>query len=264
MNLLATLGLVWALAAAVMFAGWRWQSRYRNAGLVDVLWSALLAVSAVLLAWRGSGAVAPRVLLALLGGGWALRLATHLGVRVSREREDGRYQALRARWGNDQRRWFVFFQLQALSVPLFTLPFAAVAANRKPSVIGLGAGVLLWLIGVLGESIADRQLARFRAKPGHRNLSCRAGLWRYSRHPNYFFEWVHWFAYAAWSIGAPFALLGWAGPVTMFVFLRFLSGVPWTERQALRSRGEDYRDYQRRTAAFFPWFPRRSDPGVTR
>jgi steroid 5-alpha reductase family enzyme len=264
MNSLEALGLLWGLAIGVMCGGWLWQRRRRNAGIADVLWSALLAVCAVLLAANGTGARSARVLLALLGGGWALRLAIHLAVRVGHEEEDGRYRALRARWAGDQRRWFGFFQFQALSVPLFALPFVAVAANRDPRPGALAAGAMLWLLGVLGEALADRQLARFRAAPEHRGRTCRSGLWRYSRHPNYFFEWLHWFAYVAWSVGSPLAPLAWLGPITMYVFLRYLSGVPWTEAQALRSRGEDYRDYQRRTSIFFPWFPGRSPSGVQR
>ena len=264
MSPLGSLGLLWLLAAAVMFCGWLWQRRHHNAGIADVLWSALLAAAAWLLAANGTGASAPRILLAVLGGGWAVRLVMHLALRVRREREDGRYQALRARWGGDERRWLLFFQLQALSVPLFALPFVPVAANAHPAAGGLLAGALIWLVGVLGESLADRQLARFRAAPGHRGRTCRSGLWRYSRHPNYFFEWLHWFAYVAWSAGSPLAPLAWLGPLVMFVFLRFVSGVPWAEQQALRARGEDYRDYQRSTPIFFPWFPHRPPPGADR
>ena len=264
MSPLGSLGLLWLLAAAVMLCGWLWQRRHHDAGIADVLWSALLAAAAWLLAANGTGASAPRILLAVLGGGWAVRLVMHLALRVRREREDGRYQALRARWGGDERRWLLFFQLQALSVPLFALPFVPVAANAHPAAGGLLAGALIWLVGVLGESLADRQLARFRAAPGHRGRTCRSGLWRYSRHPNYFFEWLHWFAYVAWSAGSPLAPLAWLGPLVMFVFLRFVSGVPWAEQQALRARGEDYRDYQRSTPIFFPWFPHRPPPGADR
>ena len=264
MSSVRVLGILWACSALVMCAGWLWQRRHLNAGPADVLWSALLAVCAWTLAASGTGALAPRVLLAVFGGGWAVRLAAHLAVRVGREEEDGRYQALRVRWAGDQGRWFAFFQFQALSVPLFALPFVPVAANRHPHPGWLIAGVALWLLGVLGEALADRQLARFRAAPQHRGRTCRSGLWRYSRHPNYFFEWLHWFAYVAWSVGSPLAPLAWLGPISMYVFLRYLSGVPWTEQQALRSRGQDYRDYQRSTSIFFPWFPRRPPTGAKR
>lgn len=256
MNPWLALGLAWLLVAALMVGGWRWQRRRRNAGIVDVLWSGGLALSAVLLAILGNGAIGPRVCLAVLGGLWGLRLARHLWRRVRGEDEDGRYRQMRAAWGDGAWRWFAFFQAQAALVALFALPFVAVAGNPRTQPAWLLAGVLVWLLGVGGEALADAQLARFRADPAQRGKTCRRGLWRYSRHPNYFFEWLHWFAYVALAHGAPRAWLAWLGPLVMFVFLRWLSGIPWTEAQALRSRGEDYRAYQQSTPMLFPWFPK--------
>jgi steroid 5-alpha reductase family enzyme len=257
--MLATWLLVWLLAMILQTAGWRWQKRRRNAGIVDALWALGLAVAAVVSACLGTGAPLPRVLLAILGGAWGLRLASHLWRRVRGEAEDGRYAQLRARWHEDQRKWFAFFQFQAWLVALFSLPFLAVACNpvsaMTPWMIG---AIAIWVAGVSGESIADMQLARFRADPAHRGRTCRTGLWRYSRHPNYFFEWLQWFSYVLLAIGSPMAWLAWAGPVLMYVFLRWLSGIPFTEAQALRTRGDDYRDYRRTTPMLFPWFPRRS------
>jgi steroid 5-alpha reductase family enzyme len=117
-------------------------------------------------------------------------------------------------------------------------------------------GLAVWLAALTGEGVADRQLNRFRDDPAHRGQTCRDGLWRYSRHPNYFFEWCHWFGYVALAWGSPLAWLSWLGPMLMYVFLRWISGIPFTEQQALRTRGDDYREYQRRTSAFFPWFPK--------
>lgn len=246
---------VWAAAAAVMTAGWEWQRRRRNAGIVDVLWAACLGSTALALALAGAGAPANRVLLALIGGGWGARLARHLWRRVRGEAEDGRYRHLRALWGDDPRRWFGFFQLQAFVVALFSLPFVAVAANPAAQPRWLAAGAAIGLLALLGEARADAELAAFRADPRHRGLTCRRGLWRYSRHPNYFFEWLHWFAYVALAIGSPLSALAWLGPVVMLLFLRYLSGIPWTEAQALRTRG-DYADYQRRTSMLIPWLPK--------
>lgn len=261
MNVWLILLLVWLLAALMMAAGWQWQRRHDNIGIVDMLWAAGLGGGAILLALLGPGAPAPRLALAVLGGLWGLRLARHLWRRVAREPEDGRYRALRAHWQGDQRKLFAFFQFQALLIPLFALPFVAVASNPTTAPPWLSAGVAIWLTGVLGEAVADAQLARFRADPRHRGRTCRRGLWRYSRHPNYFFEWLHWFAYVALAVDSPLAWLAWGGPLLMWLFLRFISGIPFTEAQALRTRGEDYRDYQRSTPMLFPWFPKRSlDP----
>jgi steroid 5-alpha reductase family enzyme len=112
------------------------------------------------------------------------------------------------------------------------------------------------VLALAGETVADRQLAAWRAHPGNRGRACRAGLWRYSRHPNYFFEWLHWFAYVLLAVGSPLAWLAWLGPLLMFASLNWITGIPYTEAQALRSRGDDYRRYQAETSRFFPWPPR--------
>jgi steroid 5-alpha reductase family enzyme len=260
---LTTLALAMVL---LMSIGWLWQRHHSNAGIVDVLWSAGLGFGAVLMAITGSGAPAPRWLVALLGGGWAVRLALHLWHRVSGEQEDGRYQQLRRHWQvGTQWKFYAFFQAQALLVVIFSLPFAAAARNPIGGLTpSLCLGILFWVVGVSGESIADAQLARFRRDPANRGRVCRVGLWRYSRHPNYFFEWLHWFTYVALAWGASSSWLAWLGPVLMYVFLRWISGIPFTEAQGLRTRGADYREYQRTTSLLIPWLPKSSSSGGNR
>lgn len=253
--------LIWVLAGAVvlMGLGWLWQRRHCNIGVVDVLWALGLAMAAVLLALLGNGAALPRTALGVLAGLWGSRLALHLWRRVRSEEEDGRYRYLREHWQGHQGKIFGFFMAQATLILLFALPFIAVAVNPKTHMYGwLAAAAAVWLLSVAGESLADRQLARFRADPANRGRTCRDGLWRYSRHPNYFSEWLHWFTYPLLAVGSPLWWLAWIGPVLMYLFLRYLSGIPFTEKQALRSRGEDYRAYQRSTPMFFPWFPQPS------
>ena len=245
--------------------GWWWQRRHQNIGVVDVLWAKGVGASALLLAVLGSGAPAPRIALAVLGGLWGSRLALHLWHRVRSEPEDGRYQHLRAHWNGHQGKIFGFFQFQAGLIVLFALPFVAVAHNPQPDDLHwILAAIAVWLLSVGGEALADRQLARFRADPGNKGKTCRDGLWRYSRHPNYFFEWLHWFAYVALAVGSPWQGLSWCGPVVMYVFLRWISGIPYTEAQALRTRGEEYREYQRTTPMLFPWFPKSATKEATR
>ncbi len=260
MNPWIQLAVLWLLAALMMTLGWLWQRPRSNAGIVDVLWAGGLGSSALLFSLLGDGGLWPRMTVAVLGGLWGTRLAVHLWKRVHGEPEDGRYQNLRAHWHGSQFKFFLFFQFQALLIVLFSLPFLAVARNPRTFGPWMLIGIAIWLVSVIGESVADQQLARFRADPANHGHTCRDGLWRYSRHPNYFFEWVHWFAYVGIAIGSPIAGLAWAGPLVMYVFLRWISGIPYTETQALRSRGDDYRAYQRSTSMLIPWFPKRSEP----
>jgi steroid 5-alpha reductase family enzyme len=252
------LAILAVVMIVLMSGGWLWQRKHRNACIVDVIWSGGMGVGAVLMAVTGAGAFTPRLALGLLGGTWAARLALHIWRRLAKEtREDGRYHHLREHWNGHQGKFYAMFQFQTGLVLLFSLPFVAVAANPVDDVTPLlMAGVATWIIAVAGEAVADGQLARFRADPSNHGKTCRAGLWRYSRHPNYFFEWLHWFAYVALAQGSGLAWLSWSGPIVMYVFLRWISGIPYTEAQALRSRGDDYRNYQQQTSMLIPWFPK--------
>ena len=165
---------------------------------------------------------------------------------------------MRRKWGEKADTYLLlFFQFQALLVPLFSLPLIVVAHNESPGLTGFDIlGILIFLTAVIGEGIADRQLGRFRSDPANKGKTCRQGLWRYSRHPNYFFEWIHWWAYVAFGAGSPYFWITLMGPLLMWIFLFRITGIPATEEQAIASRGDDYRDYQRTTSRFFPWFPK--------
>ncbi len=251
--------LGWLALALMMSALWLWQRRSGDAGIVDVGWAAGLGFLAVLYAATGEGFGPRRLLLAVVVGVWSFRLASYLLFdRVLSGEEDGRYQELRRNWGDRvQPRFFVFFQAQALLDLLLSLPFLVVAAHPVHYwTLWDGLAVALWLLALGGEWIADRQLAAFRARPENRGKTCRQGLWRYSRHPNYFFEWLHWWVYVLLAVGASYFWVTLIGPALMLFFILKVTGIPPTEERALLSRGEDYRRYQRTTSAFFPWFPR--------
>lgn len=197
------------------------------------------------------------MMIAVLVGVWGARLGVHLAARILRESEDGRYRHLRGTLGRwTQPIMFLFFQVQALWSVMFALPmWAAAQAPTRELVWSDWLGVAVWIVALGGELIADRQLERFRSDPGNRGKVCRRGLWRYSRHPNYFFEWLHWWAYVLIGLGSPWWWVTVAGVVVMYVFLTRITGIPYTEQQALRSRGDAYRRYQETTNVFFPFPP---------
>lgn len=256
-----TLFLLYAAAAlsVVFCVGWFCQVRSGNAGYVDVLWAIGVGGAATLYLSVGEGDARARIVAAALMLVWSLRLGYHLHYRVSGQQEDGRYQAMRASLGGNINRFhFFFFQGQALLAWLFALPAWVIASNdSRVPMMALIAAAVVGGAALLGEALADRQLSAFRADPNNAGKTCRAGLWRYSRHPNYFFEWLHWLSYPLLAVGAELAPWLWLAPVMMFLFLWFVTGIPYTEKQAIKSRGEDYRRYQRETSVFFPWPPRR-------
>jgi steroid 5-alpha reductase family enzyme len=255
--------LVWAAASIAMLIGWVIQLRTRNAGIVDAIWALCMSGAAMLYASVGQGGLVPRFTVAVLGGFWGFRLCMHLLARVLTEHEDGRYRYLRQHWRDNQLYFFLLFQAQALLAAVFSLPFYAVAWNpamdATPWILG---GVAVWAVSITGETWADMQLSQFRRDPRNRGRTCRSGLWMVSRHPNYFFEWMHWFAYVLLAVGSPHAWLAWLGPLLMGASLCWISGIPFTEAQALRRRGDDYRDYQRTTSMLIPWFPKKHRRGA--
>ena len=252
-----------ALAAVFALAWWHGR-RIGNFGVVDVVWAYAFAPLAVVFAWAGAGWPARRAVFALMIIAWSLRLGTHLYRRVRRLHpvEDARYAALRGQWGEAlDRKMALFFQGQAASVALLLLPFWAVWQHRAPSwQVWEGLGILLWFGAWIGEATADAQLAAFNREPQNRGRVCAAGLWRYSRHPNYFFEWCTWVAFAVFALGSPLGWLGLTAPMLMLYLLLRVTGIPATETQSLKSRGDAYRRYQQTTSAFVPWFRKPSNP----
>jgi steroid 5-alpha reductase family enzyme len=254
--LLLALGAV--IASAGMVGLWVIQLRTGDASHVDVGWAIGIACLAVLYALLADGSTGHRVLAALLATVWGWRLGLYLLLdRVLGKEEDGRYRALRAKWGSRaNRNFFLFFQFQALFVVFFSLPYLLIGLDPDA---GLGVlewtGTALWAIGNAGAITADRQLARWRSDPANRGRTARAGLWAWSRHPNYFFEWITWCGVALVATAAPWGWLAWIVPAALLFLLFRVTGIPATEAQALRSRA-DYAEYQRTTSVFVPLRPR--------
>jgi len=252
--------LAWFGMALIMVALWLVERKIKDASHVDVAWAAGLGLIATFYSINGTGDLNRRILLAVIVSVWSFRLAGYLLFnRVIGKPEDGRYIELRRKWGKlAARKFFVFFQFQAVIDAAFSIPFLVVAFNRHPGLrIFDYIGASIVGIAILGESLADRQLARFRSSSKNHGKTCRQGLWQYSRHPNYFFEWVHWFAYPLLAWGSTYFGFTLLGPILMWYFLFKITGIPPTEERALKTR-VDYRDYQRTTSMFIPWFPKKS------
>jgi steroid 5-alpha reductase family enzyme len=247
-----------AAAFAALYAVAR---RIDNYGIVDIAWSYAFGVIALFYALAGPGWFPRRLVFAAMMITWSLRLGTHLAIRVLGHHpvEDGRYQQLRRDWAAGfAAKMFGFFQLQAASVVLLGVAPLVAALNPATGFHPLeSAGLALWFVAVAGEALADAQLAAFKRNPANRGGVCAVGLWRYSRHPNYFFECLIWVSYALFAFGSPGGWLALIGPAAILYLLLRVTGIPLTEEQSLRSRGEAYRRYQETTSAFLPWFPKK-------
>lgn len=249
-----------AFSSLLMAAVWVVAVRIRNAGIVDIAWALGFAPLALLYRLFGDGEPPRQNLITFMAVAWSLRLGIHLWKRVMghHPEEDGRYRELRlAVAGHENFFFFWFFQAQALLLALLSIPL--LLSNFDPRVhLGVSdfLGFALWMVAILGESLADRQLARFKGDSSNRGRVCDSGLWRFSRHPNYFFEWLVWVAFFLFALPAPWGWTTVFAPAMMLFFLLRVTGIPYTEQQSLRSKGDAYRAYQRTTNAFVPWFPK--------
>jgi steroid 5-alpha reductase family enzyme len=250
----------WGLTAVLMLIVWWIAIKTTNAGWVDVGWTLCMALCAWFYASTIDGLVLRHWLLAGAVSLWALRLVYHLLVRFKVEgHEDKRYQKIRADWKTNLNfKFFLFFQFQAFLAVVLSTCWLPSMRNTTPGLAFLEiAGILIWLIGFFGESMADNQLKAFKANPANRGKTCQEGLWNYSRHPNYFFEWLMWVAYAVFALASSGGWVAFLAVALMYHFLMNVSGVPLAEAQSLQSRGEEYRRYQETTSMFVPWFKQR-------
>ncbi len=254
---LELLAVGFIIVFVMMFVLWIIHLRIHNAAIVDVGWAAGLGLLALYYAYAGTGYSSRKYLIAAMAAIWSLRLAAHLLFsRVVGKPEEGRYVQLRKDWNTHlPLRFLFFFEFQALLDLVLSVPFLLACLDRRATIGSTEyIGGAIWLIGIIGESIADAQLEAFKQNPVNKGKLCRSGLWNYSRHPNYFFEWTIWVGYAVFSLQSPWGWLGFLAPGLILFFLLRLTGIPATEAQALRSRGDQYREYQRSTSSFIPWF----------
>jgi steroid 5-alpha reductase family enzyme len=189
---------------------------------------------------------------------WSARLGTHLLLRLKEKfpKEDQRYEKLKASWQpNSESRFFWFFQFQALSQPVLCIPiYLAMGSLAQLSVVDF-IGTLLCLMGLVGEAAADSQLKSFKASKENLGKVCDLGLWKYSRHPNYFFEWLIWCGFSCFGLSSQYWYLSPLSAAIIYVLLNYMTGIPPAEEQSLLSKGDKYRAYQAKTSRFFPWVP---------
>ena len=253
-------GASFTLIMLLMVGLWGIYLFQRNAGIVDLGWGIGFLLAAWAYFFLGRGDLAKMLIITAMASIWAGRLIYHLYTRYEADKEDPRYARMRDRWGGDPNDmlFLMMFVFQGLlvvliSIPFFIVDFGSNADWSKWEFIG----IVVWFIGVLGETCADSQLIAFNSDPSNQGKVCQKGLWRFSRHPNYFFEslvWVGFCLFALPSYGGFFAIVS---PIVILLLLTKVSGIPLAEEQSLATKGELYREYQRTTSAFFPWFPKR-------
>lgn len=246
---------------ALFAAAWAWCVKIRNFSPVDAFWA--IGIGLTSLFFLLSQNPGPKgIAAALLIGAWAARLGLHLSKRIARHHpeEDSRYIKLREVWaGRENRSFFWFFQGQAISVFLLALPFYLIASDPDPAFGPFAiAGALVALAGLIGETVADKQMTAFKAADPDPKSVCKKGLWKYSRHPNYFFESVIWTGFFLFAAGSPWGWTSIYAPAIITYLLLKVTGIPPTEASALKRKGDAYREYQRTTSPFIPLPPRSS------
>lgn len=230
----------------------------RNSGIVDIGWAIGFALAVWSYFFLGDGNFTRKLVIALMVSVWSFRLAYYLIGRYLRQDEDPRYQEIKETWGpqNVDFKFLLMFLFQGLLVIILSLPFLIVSRNSNPDWSYFEFwGFIIWAIGLIGESIADLQLEAFKKNPENKGKVLGTGLWRFSRHPNYFFEFVVWVGFCVFAFGSPWGFVAIVSPALMLYLLLVVSGVPLAEAQSVKSRGDAYRDYQGKTSMFIPWFP---------
>lgn len=249
----------WLIAAFIMLIMWFSYLYNKKPEFVDVGWTLSIGCVSWWMFHHVKAVGTRQWILLFFVGFWSFRLVVLLLVRMIKGQKDQRYVELSTHWKNGLNwKYFIFFQAQAISVGLLMIPIAlSFLAKDATWSYWDTAGTLIYIIGISGELVADQQMMRFRRNLNNRKKVCNVGFWRYSRHPNYFFESLIWISYAFIAMNHPLGLIGWISPTVIIICMLKITGIPPTERRLLASKGDEYREYQRKTSAFIPLPPRR-------
>jgi steroid 5-alpha reductase family enzyme len=250
------------MLSGAMVVAWRVALTTGQSGRIDAIWAFVTGLAAVAAAAASNGDPLRRTLVCAMAAIWSIRLVLYLWRRAIGGGDDPRYAALKQSWGHAApRRLFLFLQIQAAaSWPLALTAYCAAAAPRPGLDQRDGLAIAVFAVAFAGEAIADQQMASFKRAPGNRGRICDRGLWAWSRHPNYFFEWLGWLPYPIIAVeaGYPAGWLAFSGPLVIYVLLVHVSGVPPLEAHLSRSRPVEFAAYLQNVSAFWPRPPRPS------
>lgn len=251
--------LVSLVCVCGLMAGiWVWATSIKNAGIVDIFWAFDFAIIAIIIWFLANGEVMRKNIVCSLTILWSFRLGGYLLKRIGShlDDEEGRYKQLRIEWApHVNLKFFIFFQMQAISNVFLCIPFFITALNPDPEFSMLEyIGAAMWLLSIIGEAVADWQLQQFKKNPLNKGKVCEYGLWNYSRHPNYFFQLMIWISVFIFSISSPYGWIAIICPLAIGYLIFKVTGIPMTEEQAIRSKGDLYKEYQKTTSIFVPWF----------
>ncbi len=255
------MNVVFVFSSLLMVFCFFWAKQINNYSIVDAIWAFSFFAIALLMLWLADGWLPRKILMVAVVGSWSLRLGIFLASRIASHhpKEDNRYVMLRHRYGDSvEKGFFWFFQYQAWSVVLLSIPFVVMSMSFDAELQFLEIlGAIIAVVSVLGEAIADAQKSAFKKKPENKGKNCEVGLWRYSRHPNYFFEACVWLGFYLMVFSSPGGKVCIFVPLLMWLLLLKVTGVPMSEESSKNVYGEAYLDYQRRVSIFIPWFPKK-------
>lgn len=256
---LSVMSITLAATTALMLGVWLLSLVKKDASIVDTFWGLGFVLTAAVCCAIGEGYEMRRILVTALTAIWGLRLAGHIFLRNKGRGEDFRYKAMRARHG---KRFpvvslYSVFAVQGLLMWVISLPLQIGETSRLPAKLTWldWAGATIWLIGFGFESIGDLQLARFKGDLKNKGKVMDRGLWRFTRHPNYFGDALLWWGLFLTALSTPSGVWTLISPLIMTALLMKVSGVALLEKTLMKTKPE-YRDYVGRTSAFFPWLPR--------
>lgn len=249
------------VTAALMLAAWILSLLKKDASIVDVFWGLGFVLIAITCYFITAGYPGRKLLITVLTTVWGVRLAAYIFWRNRGKGEDFRYRAMRARHGNRFPivSLYSVFALQGILMWIISFPLQAAESSKEPSRLTWldWFGVTIWFAGFFFESVGDFQLARFKADPENKGKVMDRGLWRYTRHPNYFGDALLWWGFFLIAAATPSGWWTVIGPAIMTGLLMKVSGVALLEKSLVKTKPE-YTDYVRRTSAFVPWFTEKS------